>query len=382
MLNKKMTRRSVLAAGAATALSMPFIRPSSAAPTELRALMWEAYILPDVITKFEETHNVKFVGTFFDGNSEAYNKLRVGGAKEFDLVQADGFWPQLYFRENLIRGVDYAAVANASGYLPEFHAEKFKVLTDPESGTKIGFPFCWGAYGITYDAGVVAPEKTETIQCMFNEEFAGRLSTSARFEENIALAALLVTDQMGTRNAERPDGKPFNPYVLTDAELDGVQKLLTEQKKLLLTRYQDNPTLFQLLQSGAVVAATEFAQVYRQLLTAKDGGPKADFRHALKMKEGGLGWVDTWLVTTGVADGPHLDLCNAFINEMISAAVMKRIGEVAGCSATIDLRSISTEEERKLFLMDRSSEIADLFMFDQPSSPEKWERIWSNVQAA
>src|SRR5690348_14387935 len=105
MLEKKTTRRSVLAAGAAAAISMPFIRPSWAAPTKLRALMWEAYILHDVITKFEQDNNVKFVGTFFDGNSEAYNKLRVGGAKEFDLVQADGFWPQLYFREGLIRKV-------------------------------------------------------------------------------------------------------------------------------------------------------------------------------------------------------------------------------------------------------------------------------------
>ena len=80
--------------------------------------MWEAYVLPDVVSKFEEDNNVKFVATFFDGNSEAYNKLRVGGAKEFDLVQADGFWPQLYFREGLIRTVDYAKVPGAADYLP------------------------------------------------------------------------------------------------------------------------------------------------------------------------------------------------------------------------------------------------------------------------
>ncbi|WP_083198461.1 ABC transporter substrate-binding protein [Pararhizobium polonicum] len=379
---QKLTRRTVLKTGAAAALSMPFVRPSWAAPQTIRALMWEAYVLPDVVTAFEEKHNVKFVATFFDGNSEAYNKLRVGGAKEFDLVQADGFWPQLYFNEGLIRTVDYAAVPGAANYLPEFQPETFKVLTDAKSGGKIGFPFCWGAYGITYDAANVAPEKTQTIECLFNPDYAGRLSTSARFEENIALAALLVTDRMGTRDKPRPDGKPFNPYVLTDEELDGVQKLLTEQKALLLTRYQDNPTLFQLLQSGAVVAATEFAQVFRQLLTSKDGNPKGDFRHTLKMKEGGLGWVDTWLVTSGVADGERLDICNSFIDTMISSTVMKRIGEVAGCSTTIDLRSVSSEEERKLYLMDRSSEIAGLFMFDQPSSPEKWERIWSNVQAA
>lgn len=379
---KNPTRRAVLTTATATALSLPFVRPSWAQSPKLRALMWEAYVLPDVITAFEETNGVSFVPSFFDGNSEAYNKLRVGGATEFDLVQADGFWPQLYHRDGLIRTVDYAAVPGAATYLPEFQAAMFKVLTDPVSGGKIGFPFCWGAYGITYDAAVVSSEKASSIECMFDPEFAGRLSTSSRFEENIALAALLVTARMGTREAPRPDGKPFNPYVLTDAELDGVQAVLIEQKGLLLTRYQDNPTLFQLLQTGAVVASTEFAQVFRQLLTATDGMIKSDFRHTLQPKEGGLGWVDTWLVTSGVADGEKLALCNSFVDTMISAPIMKRIGEVAGCSTTIDLRAISTEAERQLYLMDRSAELTGLFQFDQPSSPEKWERVWSNVQAA
>ena len=100
------------------------------------------------------------------------------------------------------------------------------------------------------------------------------------------------------------------------------------------------------------------------------------------MKEGGLGWVDTWLLTTGVEDGPKADLAYDFTNTMISPEIMIRIGEVAGCSTTVDLRAISSEDQRKLYMMDRSAEIADLFMFDQPSSPEKWERVWSNVQAA
>jgi spermidine/putrescine-binding protein len=382
MSGRKLSRRTVLAAGAGAALSMPFIRPSYAQAETLRALMWEGYVIPEVISKFEEENKIKFVTTFFDGNSEAYNKLRVGGDKEFDLVQADGFWPRLYFREKLIRAVDYTQVPSSAHYLPEFQAEAFKVLTDPDTGSKIGYPFCWGAYGITYDAAVVAPEKTETVECMFDAAFTGRLSTSARFEENIALAALLVTDRLGSRDKPRPDGKPFNPYVLTDEELAGIEQELIKQKHLLLTRYQDNATLFQLLQGGSVVAAVEFAQVFRQLLTAKDANPAQDWRHTLKMKEGGLGWVDTWLITSGVADGPKLDVCNKFIDRMTTVEVMKRIGEVSGCSTTVDLRSISTEDERKLYLMDRSSEIANLMMFDQPSAPEKWERVWSNVQAA
>lgn len=107
--------------------------------------------------------------SFCDGNPEACNKLRDGRANEFVPVQADGFWPQLHFREGLIRAVDYTKVTGTEGYLPEFAAEAFKVLTDPTYGAKVGFPFCWGAYSITYDAAVVAPDQTQSLTCMFDE---------------------------------------------------------------------------------------------------------------------------------------------------------------------------------------------------------------------
>lgn len=379
-------RRQVLktiAAGTAAALAAPYIRPASAAPTTLRALMWEGYVLPDVIAAFEEKYKLKFAPTFFDGNSEAYNKLRVGGTKDFDLVQADGFWPSLYFREKLIRTVDYGKIPSTKNLFPVFQPAQYKLLTDEASGVHFGVPFCWGSYGITYNKAEVPVEKAASIECMFDPAFAGRLSTSARFEENIALAGILVATKMGTKDKPRPDGKSFNPYHLTDEELDGVEKLLIEQKKLLLTRYQDNATLAQLLETATVVAAPEFAQVYRQLLNKKAKGEiTTDFAHTLIPKEGGLGWVDTWLVSYGVADGPTLDVCQAFIDTMTSQEVMKKIAMASGCSTTIDIRSLSTPEEQTLYLMDRTGELSNMYMFDQPSSPEKWERVWSRMQAA
>jgi len=382
-----ISRRHALklaAAGAAGALvSAPYIRPASAAPAEVRALMWEAYALPDVIKAFEDKNKVKLAPTFFDGNSEAYNKLRVGGTRDFDLVQADGFWPSLYYREKLIRTFDAASLASAKTYFPVFQPDKFKLLTDEASGKQFGVPFCWGSYGITYNADGIPPEKAASIACLFDPAYAGKLSANARFEENIALTGILVCERMGTKNKPRPDGKPFNPYVLTDEELAGVEKLLIEQKPLLLTRYQDNSTLEQLLASGSIVAAPEFAQVYRVLVAKKDKGEvQGDFRHTLIPKEGGLGWVDTWLVSSGVTDEAKLGLCMSFIDAMTSLETMKAISLAAGCSTTVDLRSISTPEEQKLYLMDRTDELSSMYMFDQPSSPEKWERVWSRMQAA
>ena len=53
-----------------------------------------------------------------------------------------------------------------------------------------------------------------------------------------------------------------------------------------------------------------------------------------------------------------------------------------GYGGVVDLRSILSKDENELYFQDRSAEAGQLHMFDQPSSPEKWERIWSDVEAS
>ena len=103
---------------------------------------------------------------------------------------------------------------------------------------------------------------------------------------------ILRRDQSRHHGGARPDGKPFNPYHLTDAELEETKKLLIAQKKLLLTRYQDYDALDRLMRGGAVWAAPEFAETYRHLTVLRSEG-KIDFdvQHVLKPEGGrpGLG---------------------------------------------------------------------------------------------
>ncbi|MHC4458497.1 MAG: twin-arginine translocation signal domain-containing protein, partial [Planctomycetota bacterium] len=124
---KPITRRSFLkksATGAAvvvTAASMgPFVRTSKAAKLELRWLGWEHYNVKKLTAKFEKENNCKVSAGFFDGNSEAYNKLRGGGVKDFDLVMADGFWPRLYAKQGLTQPVDYGKISNMQYVFPVF----------------------------------------------------------------------------------------------------------------------------------------------------------------------------------------------------------------------------------------------------------------------
>jgi hypothetical protein len=45
----------------------------------------------------------------------------------------------------------------------------------------------------------------------------------------------------------------------------------------------------------------------------------------------------------------------------------------------LSTRDLLTADENEL---TQKREASQLHMFDQPSSPEKWERIWSDVEAS
>jgi spermidine/putrescine-binding protein len=385
----RVDRRWVLKAGAGAAMGAlvagrpgPFIGRAEAATPTLRLLMWQPYAIKEIIAQFEETHGAKFAPTFFDGNSEAFNKLKVGGTKDFDMVMADGFWPRLYFRQGLTQALDYGKIPNMAGVFPEFLPDSFKLLADESGENKVAAPNCWGGYGITVNTSQVAAEDIGSIDLLLNSKYAGRLSTNSRFEENIALMGILAATRLGTASGERPDGKPFNPYQLTDAELEETKRLLIEQKKLLVTRYQDYDALDRLMRGGSVWAAPEFSETYRHLtVLRKEGKLDFDVQHVLKPKEGGLGWVDTWMISSE-ADPERVELAHKWVDMLLAKDNYVRVVRSTGYGGTVDVRDLLTPDEIELYFQNRSAEAAQLHMFDQPSSPEKWERIWSDVEAS
>jgi spermidine/putrescine-binding protein len=369
-------------AGLVAAWKGPFVGNAEAATPSLRLLMWQPYAIKETIEAFEGAFKARFSPTFFDGNSEAFNKMKVGGTKDFDLVMGDGFWPRLYFRQGLTQAVDYGKIANMSGVFSDFLPPKFPLLADEAGANKVAAPNCWGGYGITVNKAQIPDADIGSISLLLNEKYKGHLSTNSRFEENIALMGILAASNLGTIGGERPDGKPFNPYNLTDAELEETKRLLIAQKKLLLTRYQDYDALDRLMRGGAVWAAPEFSETYRHLtVLRREGKLEFDVQHVLKPKEGGLGWVDTWMISAE-ADSERVELAHHWINEFLQKDNYVRVVRSTGYGGTVDVRDLLTADEIELYFQNRSAEASQLHMFDQPSSPEKWERIWSDVEAS
>jgi len=383
--SKRFSRREVLkttAAVAGTTLAAPYIRNAEAALPTVRMLMWQDYLIQETVTEFEEKYKARIAPQFFDGNSEAFNKMKAGGTADFDLVMADGFWPRLYLRDGLIQNIDESLLPNLKNSFTDFKPGNYDLLHDKPGGNLIGVMNCWGSYGITMNLDHIEEGDRTSLNIMFDEKYSGHLSTGARFEENIAMAGILAATQMGTKGDARPDGQPFNPYKLTDAELARAKELLIKQKGLLVTRYQDYDSLQRLMRPGLVWASPEFSEIYRRLTRARWAG-EIDFEvaHMLQPDEGGLGWIDSWQLSSGTTDSEIAELAHHWVNHFISRESMARVADV-GVSPCFDVTDMMSKEDVSLLMLDRTAELRGLHMFDQPSSPEKWERVWSEVEAA
>ena len=387
--SRPVSRRRLLKGAAAAAVAGlaykstgPFIRDAKAATLELRWLGWEHYNVKSLTAEFENRHGVKVSAGFFDGNSEAWNKLRAGGTQDFDLVMADGFWPRLYAKQGLVQPVDYSKF-DLSNVFDDFLPPKFTLLREEGGDNMIAAPNCWGGYGFTVNTDKVAAEDQESVNLLFNEKYEGHLSTSARFEENIALAGILAAHNLGTVGAERPDGKSFNPYVLTDAELEECKRLLIKQKGLLVNRWNDEDTLERLLRAQVVWASPEWSGIYRRIHFDKlDGKSDLNMRHILKPAEGGLGWVDQWSITSGVTDSEKMEIAHKWIDFRLERESMKTVATDIGWAPTVDVRDMLDDRYVETLFLNETASIHGLYQFDAPSSPEKWERIWSEVEAA
>ncbi len=386
---RRVSRRGVLkGAGAAAVAGFtwkstgPFVRNAEAATLELRWLGWEHYNVKSLTAEFEARHDVKVSAGFFDGNSEAWNKLRAGGTQDFDLVMADGFWPRLYAKQGLVQAVDYSKL-DLSNVFDDFVPPKFTLLRAEDSEDMIAAPNCWGGYGFTVNTDKVAAEDQESVNLLFNEKYDGHLSTSARFEENIALAGILAAHNMGTKDGPRPDGKSFNPYVLSDEELEECKRLLIKQKPLLVNRWNDEDTLERLLRAQVVWASPEWSGIYRRIHFDKlDGKSDLNMRHVLKPTEGGLGWVDQWSITSGVTDSEKMEIAHKWIDFRLERESMKTVAVEIGWAPTVDVRDMLDDRYVDTLFLNETEAIHGLYQFDAPSSPEKWERIWSAVEAA
>ena len=169
-----------------------FLAASAFGAETLHVYTWADYINPDVVAKFEQSHDCRVVIDTFDSNETMYAKLKAG-ATGYDLIFPTSYMIQLMAQEGLLQDLDQTKLPNLkhidSDILPKIH----------DSTMKRSVPYTLGYAVIAYRKDKVA--NPDASWAMFDRaDLRQRITLFDDMRETIGAALKFLGHSINTRD--------------------------------------------------------------------------------------------------------------------------------------------------------------------------------------
>ena len=236
------------------------------------------------------------------------------------------------------------------------------------SGKTYALPYFWGLDGMIYNKTRITTPPTSWMD-VFKPEFKGKVGMLDTPESNVDIWARTLG---------------YDPGTLTQDQLQKLTQLLirlkTSQVRVFST---DMATIADAMVRGDVwIMASNTAINWPTL------APKGEKLAYVLPKEGGLSWIDTWVIAKGA---PNLDTAYAYVNHMIDAAIQIPLGD-AFVEATVNQQAVAGMSASNKQIFDYSNPVintaaAPLFKIANGGGPNMttytdWTMAWQEVEAA
>jgi len=274
----------------------------SAAPADLRIYNWELFLDPKLVAEFSRRTGVKIRQSYFDSDRERDLRLTAGGTSDFDLVMVDAAQVEVYRKHGWAEPIGLRHVPALSNY-----DDRWRNLSTATATHAV--PFAWGTFGIAYRADLVKqPPKSWMSLFRPAEPLCGKLLDVDDARELLAVA--LKANGHSANTADR-------------AAYEQAEQLLRAQRRCV-AGYRNPGILAESeatsgresdLISGRVWAAMAYSSDAAWIMARN---PKVRFAVP---REGGLIWIDYWVV---LASSPHKSQAFAFLAFLSEPAIAAR----------------------------------------------------------
>ena len=291
--------------------------------------------------------------TFYSSSDEMMAKLRGGGTRIYDMIVPTQNYVLPAVRAGLIEPLDPEKMTNRQHVVDEFrNSPQWSV-----DGELYGVPFTWGANAMAFNREETGD--VDSLDALFDPEFAGRIAIRDEPEDTLAIAAL----KLGIAE----------PYSMGESELQEVKRLLISQKPLVRAYYKNVADVQNMLASGEIVIAWTFLAVVAPLRNAG-----IDIGWAWP-KEGAIGWSES---ITPVRGTDQLDLVHEYANYTLSAEYGEFMARTTSYAPTSRVAIDRLEPELIEDLAIDTSKVSQLVFKEMPENKARWNEIWNEVKAA
>jgi spermidine/putrescine-binding protein len=173
----------------------------------------------------------------------------------------------------------------------------------------------------------------------------------------------------------------YDPYALTEAQLEEVKQKLIALKPNLLGYWTDYTEINQQVAAGDVwLAANTWPDAYKAV---RDEGVQVDY---VTPKEGRVGWVYAYCI---VKNGKNHDLALEFIDALISKQGMVNMATMYGygaanAEANAEVVSTLDAEMVRVLGIDNPDVVGSTVFLKSLTEKQRadWTRVWDDVKAA
>ncbi|MEI2805890.1 spermidine/putrescine ABC transporter substrate-binding protein [Albidovulum sp.] len=364
-----LTRRTLLATGAA-ALATPMLsRRALAAPTELTMLAWYGHAEPDIVAEFEAENNVKFVPKYYTGGDNMLGLISQSPPGTFDVILSDAEYVQQLNAAGYIEELDPADYAFAD-FFPEF--QKFPGHWDGDRLYSVITRF--GFLGVAYNTDAITEAEASSYNVYWDPKLTGKVGHFDWHLPNLGQMSLL------TGNA--------SPYDIDEAAWEAVkEKTMTLRPQI--GGFFDYGGTFSSLDNGQMLA---FAGIGDWITgTLEKNGAKV---RTTIPEEGGLQFTESFSIGKG---SQKADLAKKWIQYITSPKGQAKSAQMAAYPCLIPsqkgwevLNAENPAEAKRQGMVPGESNAMDLIRSGRiqyrqlpvQQSLEDWNDFWSEYKGS
>jgi len=271
------------------AATLSFSAGAWADSNTLRILTWEDYFDPELISRFEATHQVTVQSIYYDNDEVRDQIMAENQGNGFDLILVDDIKLPTYIDQGWLAPIATERLVHLAG-----HGELWHQRVPGIEGYAI--PYSWGTYGITYRSDLLDTAPTRWADLFEpNEALTGFIQMLPQASELLVIALLAQGDGP---NSTDPD------------ELAEALALLSAQKQRV-AYYQTLDFDDNLLNQGLVKAAMSYNS---DAIVLQERYDNIEF---VVPDEGTVLWIDYWTLS---ANSTQTELAMAFFDFLLEPA--------------------------------------------------------------
>jgi len=345
-LERPLTRRGLLAAGAAGAAGLYAARGLGTAGRALGAtqinvggvtltwLTWSDHYFSNQLQKVKSQIGVSGRVQLITDDSDAYIKVKRGGG-QWDISSEDALWVPKFYKEGLIVPFDIGSFPVSKQLYPvALNVPFWKV-----GSNQMGYPFGWSSLQIYYNPKFVKT-KPDSYHALTDAKYKKKIVLENQPTDLMAMAGLAT----GAKH----------PYTMTSGQISRAKQFLKALKPNVLKLVSQNTEVVRALTDESAWLTIENLGTDARVKDAK--GPlilSAD------PKEGLYGWMDAEMM---LKKSHNQSSFEKFINAMEQAPWIAKNFLANG-------RPLFNEKAYKILVNTGHKERADRFFYNHPERP-------------